>query len=1384
VAVIWLGGSGAFGATFSSEGATLTVATGILQVKFNGADIIAITNGLTGESYLRNPSSAMQLDLALVQPPTAPLAPAGSWTVSSDGSSATLTFTDSNRTVTVSVSADAATQQIVVDLDGQAKQGGVERLAWGMTGFDISAGQFILPARGGLTLNGSSLSSASSYNFFHDGWEAPFLLFQGKGGGVNIYSTDTRSLCKNLIVSSNLQQTANAAIQIEAPGPWKSATEAGPVEFRLAAYTGDWQSGARIYRDWHNAAVPTALPAAARAWVNNIRTVIEYADAPPYQNSTLDALGAVVNPAQTLLYLVDWRTHPYDVGYPDYNWDSSIPGFISHAHVLGFHVMLHTDALGVSPSSPDFAAVQQYQLKDPFNLAPQGWNWSLPASTPNRYAIMNPAASAYRQLFLTRITPAIQTLQPDAIHLDFSASFNDGNGLIGGLNYNQGFAQLEQDLLTAFPSLVLGLEETFDAIAPWASFAQPLYWSSSGLSSAAVSPTPVSAYALPNLSRYWHLGTTNPDTAGFAPNLSQYEGQAVLPTFRTEISSYSQPDVARFLNVIAAFQKYNLVPAWDTGWNGAVMKYQGTSGITAAVTDTGSLVQFTVQQSSGSSVLYTRAHGVNQIDSPLSVPNWPAFNGTVTLGLDPANQYWLDSTPKPMTVPHITGLPAGTRLALGAGTLVTPQFSYFRLLPPASQSGFDFLANLWLANAGVTYNGADYPLANGATANLQTMTVGGVPRQAIYCQPPWMAQSGGEAFVEYSVPVPPSGGRLSFAAGIVDFDIGQRQGPMTFKVEINGAILWQQDVSTGGWQSGTIDLTPWAGLTVRIRFVSNPGPSGNPGFAGGGWSALQLSAPGGNTLSNIVIAVPQGIASSNVITTGGTSSVSAGNVTVNGLLPGGTVLLFTGQPTQVGQGQTLLNIPFTLAQGSASQLARVGPPAYAGTGGIGPVTSGGVTKQALNGFGPPNGQTIFSWLVQLPTSPLSFSFSAGFWDNVSPPARQGFQMSVRINGMLLWQRNINVPPSWQPGAIDLSAWSGQAILLELITDTLGSNYDDFTSWSDLMFSPVGAAGCAASVPASARSVSVNASDSSALVPVTVGAGCDWASYSPVDWITVAPSTASGSGTATLSIAPNTGPQRQGWAAVAGYLVNVSQAGAVQQSGPAISLVNTIAGGAQVTAPNTWLSIYGLNLSATARQWQMSDFVNGQLPTQLDGVSASVNGKPAFVEYISSTQINILTPLDSTQGTVQVTVTNGGITSNPLWIPMQSAAPGFAQFSVGPYVAATHAAGNVLGPASLYPGASTPAQAGEIVTIYGGGFGQTTPPVANGSLTQNGILLPPLPVFTVSDIAAEVQFAGVVAPGLYQFNIVIPASAPDGDDAIKATYAGYASQPGALISVRR
>jgi uncharacterized protein (TIGR03437 family) len=235
------------------------------------------------------------------------------------------------------------------------------------------------------------------------------------------------------------------------------------------------------------------------------------------------------------------------------------------------------------------------------------------------------------------------------------------------------------------------------------------------------------------------------------------------------------------------------------------------------------------------------------------------------------------------------------------------------------------------------------------------------------------------------------------------------------------------------------------------------------------------------------------------------------------------------------------------------------------------------------------------------------------------------------------------------------------------------------------------------------------------------------------------------------------------------------------AGPVISSVVSLTGSGRVIAPNTWISIYGTNLAPDVRVWQGADFVNEQMPTQLDGVSVAVNGKPAFVEYVSGGQVNVLSPLDSTQGTVQVQMKNGGGTSAPYQAMEQSVTPGFFVFGAGPYVAATHADGTYLGPSTLYPGATTPARPSETISVYGTGFGQTTPPLVNGSAAQMANL-PSLPQVTIGGVPAFVQFAGVILPGLYQLNVVVPSSAQDGDNAISASYGGFATQAGLAITV--
>lgn len=246
-----------------------------------------------------------------------------------------------------------------------------------------------------------------------------------------------------------------------------------------------------------------------------------------------------------------------------------------------------------------------------------------------------------------------------------------------------------------------------------------------------------------------------------------------------------------------------------------------------------------------------------------------------------------------------------------------------------------------------------------------------------------------------------------------------------------------------------------------------------------------------------------------------------------------------------------------------------------------------------------------------------------------------------------------------------------------------------------------------------------------------------------------------------------------------------------QPTPLITLVANAEGGDPTIAPNTWVEIKGSNLElsgitspgcAPGYCWQASDFVNNQLPVKLKGVSVTVNGNSAYVYYISATQVNILTPPNPMQGAVAVQLTTSNGSSQAFMVQAQSLSPSFFVFNGGPYVAATHVGGALLGPVSLYPGSTTPAKPGETIVLYANGFGQTSTPVVGGSEIQSGSLSP-LPVITIGGIPATVQFAGLVAPGEFQFNVVVPANAPSGDNALVATYGGAEASPAGLITIQ-
>jgi uncharacterized protein (TIGR03437 family) len=237
--------------------------------------------------------------------------------------------------------------------------------------------------------------------------------------------------------------------------------------------------------------------------------------------------------------------------------------------------------------------------------------------------------------------------------------------------------------------------------------------------------------------------------------------------------------------------------------------------------------------------------------------------------------------------------------------------------------------------------------------------------------------------------------------------------------------------------------------------------------------------------------------------------------------------------------------------------------------------------------------------------------------------------------------------------------------------------------------------------------------------------------------------------------------------------------------PVITFIDSAAGygGYSYFASGSWLEIMGTNLadpvdprltaSKNPGQWTSSDFNGVNAPTALDGISVSVNGKPAYVWYLSPTQLNVQAPQDSATGNVAITVTNCIATSSPFMFARRTLAPGLlapSNYSAGgtQYMVATFASDGAYvlntSTGAVFGLNSRPAKPGDVIIAYGIGFGNVTPSILPGVIVQQSNS-PTNPVtLSFGSTNATLAYSGLAGGfvGLYEFYITVPSGLADGD----------------------
>jgi uncharacterized protein (TIGR03437 family) len=299
-----------------------------------------------------------------------------------------------------------------------------------------------------------------------------------------------------------------------------------------------------------------------------------------------------------------------------------------------------------------------------------------------------------------------------------------------------------------------------------------------------------------------------------------------------------------------------------------------------------------------------------------------------------------------------------------------------------------------------------------------------------------------------------------------------------------------------------------------------------------------------------------------------------------------------------------------------------------------------------------------------------------------------------------------------------------------------------------------------------------------------------------DWITVNPQRGRGSATVTVTFDP--------YFLEAG---NYSAALLVESptSSPQLAAVNVrlvafnpVAGPPRITgitngasfltgplAPGSWITIFGENLASTSapgRIWTGAEIIGNRLPTALDGTAVRFNGAPAAIYFVGPTQLNVQVPDLSIDGPVTVEVDAGGATARAS-ATIARAGPALFQVgaaAAGPLPAAVDTRGQFISMPSVVPG-SRPARPGEIIALFGTGFGPTVANIPAGIVPATVSPLSNPITVRIGGARANVQFAGLVGAGLNQINVQVP-ELPPGNHLITIELANTAIQPNIVLPV--
>ena len=387
---------------------------------------------------------------------------------------------------------------------------------------------------------------------------------------------------------------------------------------------------------------------------------------------------------------------------------------------------------------------------------------------------------------------------------------------------------------------------------------------------------------------------------------------------------------------------------------------------------------------------------------------------------------------------------------------------------------------------------------------------------------------------------------------------------------------------------------------------------------------------------------------------------------------------------------------------------------------------GSATQSFTTGGNPAVNATTSTggnWLAVAMQGSGSFNFNVGYQVTASAGTLSTglYQGQIALSGSPFSPDNKNVPVSLTVTTSPIAQANPAALSFTAVQG--GSSQNTNISVSNGGQGTLAVSGATASVTTPAGGTWLSASNSGNVV----GVAANPAGLSPGQY----------NGTLTISSnAANASVQ------VPVVLQVMAQTGPVASAGGAVN--NATFGAGEPLAQGDIVALFGSQFS-TASPSVTSGI---PLPTNASGVQVLVNGAAVPLYYVSASQIDFQLPFEATAGAGTIQVVRNGTPGNLIYTNVAEREPRI-------YVI-TNAAGQNI----------TSAHQGDVLVIYGVGFGPTTPFVATNTAAPSN---PPASIagntqacFGASNpfqkaTCNTAQFDGLTPTfvGLYQVNVQIP-----------------------------